>query len=117
MVTNEFNIVDLVNLGVALAILTAATLSVIYVIYGGISFILSGGQEDKIKQAIGTIRGAFIGLVITILAVTLVRIVGAVFNFDFLSVISWPRISELMRGVMDRILNSGGSVPGGGSLR
>lgn len=117
MVTQEFDVVDLVNLGVALAILTATSLAVFYIFYGGISFILSGGQEDKIKQALSTIRYAIVGLVVTILSVTIIRIVGAVFNFDFLSVINWDRIKELMSELLDRILQSGGEAPGPGSLR
>lgn len=119
MVTHEFNIVDLINLGVALAILSAGALAVIYIIWGGISFILSGGEEDKIKQAVQTLRYAVIGLVVTILSVTIIRIVGAIFNFDLLNSISWPRISELMSQLMERILSGSGNAlpPGPGTLR
>ena len=114
MVTNQFNIVDLLNLGVAIAIILAGGLSVFYIFVGGISFILSGGQEDKIRQAVHTIRYAIIGLIVTILSVTMIKIVGFIFGFDLLSVITWDRITFLMSQLIDRIV--GGSVGGAGML-
>jgi hypothetical protein len=119
MVTHQFNIVDLLNLGVAIAIILAGGLSVFYIFVGGISFILSGGQEDKIRQAIHTIRYAIIGLIVTILSVTIIKIVGFIFGFDLLSVISWDRITFLMSQLIDRIVggSAGGGLPGSGSLR
>lgn len=119
MVTHEFDIVDLVNMVVAIAIILAGVLSVFYIFVGGISFILSGGQEDKIKQAVHTIRYAIIGLIVTILSVTIIKIVGYVFGFDLLSLVSWSKISLLMSNLIDRIVtgSSGTNMPGAGTLR
>lgn len=120
MMPQEYSVVDIVNLGVALAIIVAGALSVFYIFYGGISFILSGGNEEKIKQAVHTIRYAIIGLIVTIFSVTIIKILGLIFGFDLLSLVSWERISALMSGVIDRVVtgtSSGSSVPGGGSLR
>lgn len=121
MVTKEFNLVDVANLGVAIAIILAGVLSVFYIFVGGISFILSGGQEDKIKQAVHTIRYAIIGLIITIVSVTVIQILGAIFGFDLLSVITWDKITQLMSDLIDRIVGQGGGstghLPGSGTLR
>lgn len=119
MVTQQFNIVDLINLGVAIAIILAVGLSVFYMFVGGISFILSGGQEEKIRAAIHTIRYAIIGLVVTILSVTIVKIIGFIFGFDLLAVVDWDRIGFLMNDLMSRIIGSGGTtpLPGTGTLR
>lgn len=119
MVTQDFNVVDLLNLGVAIAIILAGILSVFYIFMGGISFILSGGDEDKMKQAVHTIRYAIIGLIITIFAVTIIKIVGLVFGFDLVSLITWDKISFLMNDIMNKI-SSGSStngVPQLGTLR
>ena len=51
-----YNLIDIINLAVALGILVAGFLSIFYIFVGGISFILSGGDESKIKQAVHTIR-------------------------------------------------------------
>ncbi len=119
MVTSGLNIVDLLNLGVAIAIILAGILSVFYIFFGGISFILSGGQEDKIKQAVHTIRYAIIGLIVTIFSVTIIKILGLVFGFDLLSLITWDKITELMNDLIDKIATGGGgqSMPGSGTLR
>ena len=117
LISHEFSIVDLLNLGVALAILLAGTLSVFYIFFGGISFILSGGQEDKIKEAVHTIRYAIIGLVVTIMSVTLVKILGYAFGFDLLSLVTWDRITGLMNLIIERISSGGGQSVGGGTLR
>ncbi|MFH1012231.1 MAG: hypothetical protein V1760_00575 [Candidatus Peregrinibacteria bacterium] len=121
MVTTEFDIIDIANLAVAIAIIVAGILSVFYIFVGGISFILSGGQEDKIKQAVHTIRYAIIGLIVTILSVTIIKIVGLIFGFDLLSVITWSKISVLMNDLVDKIVGSGSGsssgLPGSGTLR
>jgi len=118
MVTTEFDIVDLVNLVVAIAIILAGALSVFYIFVGGISFILSGGQEDKIKQAVHTIRYAIIGLIVTILSVTIIKIVGYIFGFDLLSLISWDKISDLMSNLIERIVSGSATTGAGmGTLR
>lgn len=118
MVTGQFDLIDIANLAVAIAIILAGVLSVFYIFVGGISFILSGGQEEKIKQAVHTIRYAIIGLIVTILSVTIIKIVGLIFGFDLLSVITWQKISVLMNDLVNRIVGSGasssGGLPGGG---
>ncbi|MDP3975580.1 MAG: hypothetical protein Q8P95_01565 [bacterium] len=72
---------------IAWAIIIAAVLCIVFIFVGGISFILSGGQDDKIKQAVATIRYAIVGLIITIFSVTLVNLVTFIFKvpFDFVS--------------------------------
>ncbi len=108
----QLSIADLANLAFAIGILAAGILSVAYIFVGGISFILSGGQEDKIRQAINTIRYAVIGLIVTIGSIFIIQVVGYIFNFDLISILSWDRITELMGGLVDRIMNSGGSSQG-----
>lgn len=118
-VTAEFDIIDIANLAVAIAIILAGVLSVFYIFVGGISFILSGGQEDKIKQAVHTIRYAIIGLIVTIFSVTIIKILGLIFGFDLLSVISWDKISVLMNDLVDKIAGSSSGSSGfpSGGLR
>ena len=118
----EYDVIDLVNLGVAIAVLAAIVLTVFYVFRGGLSFILSGGQEEKIREAVNSIRYAVIGFVIVVFAVTGTRIIGAILGYEFLGIITFDRVSELMGEVIDRVINSSGgsssSAPsGGGTLR
>ena len=120
MVTSQFDILDLMNLAVGLGFLAAGVLSILYMFIGGISFILSGGQEDKIRQAFNTIRYAIIGLMVTLLSVGLVSFVGLIFDYELTTFISFDRIKELMLGLIDRAVSGGSSsnsLPGSGTLR
>ncbi len=114
----SYNLVDIINMGVALAILVAGLLSVFYIFYGGLSFILAARDEAKIKQAVHTIRYAIIGLVVTIFAVTFIAIVGNIFGFNLVSYITWDKIGEMIQAIMDAITGQGGrSIPGQGTLQ
>lgn len=82
------NLTDIVYLFVALAILGSGALSIVFIFFGGFSFILSGGDEGKVKQAIHTIRYAIIGLIVSLLSLVFVPLIGDLFNlnlhfFDF----------------------------------
>lgn len=114
----SYNLVDIINMAVALAILAAGLLSVFYIFYGGISFILAAGREDKIKEAVHTIRYAIIGLIVTIFAVTFIAIVGKIFGFNLVSYITWEKIGEMIQNIMQALTGQDGrSLPGSGSLQ
>ncbi len=81
------DIIQIVEVFIALALIAASFLCLIFIIVGGITFILSAGNEDKVKKAVHTIRYAIIGLFFTFLAFFLVawisRLLGIPFNIDF----------------------------------
>jgi len=58
----------------------AALLSVVFVMYGGVSYILSQAEPEKTKKALGTIINAVIGLAITIIAASVVSFVASRFG-------------------------------------
>jgi Flp pilus assembly pilin Flp len=110
-----YSFFELANLAVAVAILFAGGLSVFYIFVGGISFILSGGQEEKIKQAVHTIRYAIIGLIVTFIAITIITVVGSVLDFNLVSYLSWEKINELIDKILNSLSNQGSG--GSGTLR
>ncbi|MFH0776596.1 MAG: hypothetical protein V1936_03230 [Patescibacteria group bacterium] len=79
----NLNLGDVVYLFAALAILGAGALSIVFIFFGGFSFILSGGEEAKVKQAIHTIRYAIIGLIIALLSLVFVPLIGKLFGVNF----------------------------------
>lgn len=95
----EYNIVEIINRGLAYAIIIAGLLSVIFIFVGGISFILSGGAEEKIKQAVSTIRYAIIGLIVTVLAVVIVGTVGKALGLDIIRYINFKDIIETVTSI------------------
>ena len=96
-------LMDLVQMFVVYAFIIAAALSAIFIFVGGISFILSGGNDEKIKQAINTIRYSIIGLIVTILSFTFVTIVGRMFGLNFLDYLSYGQIKESV----NRLISTG----------
>jgi hypothetical protein len=65
---------EAVNYSVAIAILVAGGLSILFFFFGGIQFITSGGDEEKSKKAVVTIRYSIIGLLVVIFSVTFVSL-------------------------------------------
>lgn len=96
-----YNVIEILNRGIAYAIIIAGFLSVAFIFFGGISFILSGGQEDKIKQAVSTIRYAIIGLIVTVLAVAIVGTVGKALGLDIIKYINFGDIIDTITGITE----------------
>lgn len=101
----EYDIIEILNKGLAYAIIIAGLLSVVFIFIGGISFILSGGKEDKIKEAVSTIRYAIIGLIITVLAIVIVSAVGRAMGLD---VIRYINFSDIINTIQDITGEGGG---------
>lgn len=59
----------------------AAIAAVVFIITGGVRFILSQGEPDKTKQALSTIINAAIGLTISIAAATFITFVAGRFHW------------------------------------
>ena len=58
----------------------AGSLSVIFLIVGGIMYTTSAGNESTTKKAKGTITGAIVGLIICIMAFAIVNFVLTTFK-------------------------------------
>ncbi|PKL36486.1 hypothetical protein CVV38_01100 [Candidatus Peregrinibacteria bacterium HGW-Peregrinibacteria-1] len=102
-----FEVMEIINRGIAYAIIIAGFLSVVFIFYGGISFILSGGQEEKIKAAVSTIRYAIIGLIVTILSIVIVGTVGKALGLDIVQYINFRDVIDTITGITSGS-NSGG---------
>ena len=100
------NVVDFITTILAYGILAAVILSVFFIFYGGIAFILSGGKDDKIKSAVNIIRYSIIGLVITFLSIGIISIVGRIFNIDLVKYIRFERIMQTVSDITSRLVGS-----------
>jgi len=91
------SVIEIVATFVALGLIAATILCLIYIIFGGISFILSAGNEEKIKRAVHTIRFAVIGLFVSFIAFFLVRFITNLLDIPF--ELSFSNIVDLMRDI------------------
>lgn len=103
----NYDVLQIINRGIAYAIIIAGFLSVVFIFVGGISFILSGGQEEKIKSAVSTIRYAIIGLVITILATVIIGTVGKAMGLDIIQYINFGEIIDTIKSITAHSSGSG----------
>lgn len=65
---------------VTIILILAVVVSLMFLIWGGIRWTMSGGDKGKIDQARGTITAALIGLLISFLSFFIVSIVSYVFT-------------------------------------
>jgi uncharacterized membrane protein len=79
----EGSILDIIATFIALSLILASILCLVFIIVGGISFILSAGNEEKIKKAVHTIRFAIIGLIVTFIALFAVAWISKLLAIPF----------------------------------
>ena len=72
----------IIQAGITLLFIAAIILALIYLIQGGIQWIASGGDKQRIDQARLKLTYAVIGLVIVFAAFFLVNIVGDFFKIN-----------------------------------
>lgn len=112
----NYSVLDLVQIFVVYAFIIAAGLAALFIFIGGVNFILSGGDEEKIKKAVNTIRYSIVGLIVTILSFTFVTIVGRIFGLDFMSYLSYDKIRTSITQLIDNS-KSGSSNSGNSYFR
>lgn len=95
------SIIDIVATFIALALIAASILCLVFIIIGGISFILSAGNEDKIKKAVHTIRYAIIGLIVTFVAFFAVSFISRLLDIPF--ELNFSTIIDLMQEIFQAL--------------
>ena len=74
----------ILQLSVALLFLAATLLSLLYVFFGGIKWLVSQGDKKNIEDARNTIVYAIIGLVISLTAFLVINVLGTFFHIPIL---------------------------------
>lgn len=95
------NVIDIVATFIALSLIAASILCLVFIIVGGISFILSAGNEDKIRKAVHTIRFAIIGLIVTFLAFFAVSFISNLLEIPF--ELNFSQIVDLMQEIFQAL--------------
>lgn len=91
------SIVEIVATFVALGLIVATILSLVFIIVGGITFILSAGNEEKIKKAVQTIRFSIIGLFVSFIAFFIVSFLARLLDIPF--ELNFSMIVDLMQDI------------------
>lgn len=88
---NANSIGPIVGAAVAFILVIAALISLFFLIWGGISWITSGGDKAKVESARGRIIAAIVGLVIAFLAFFILSLVLSFFGLS-LSNLTLPHL-------------------------
>lgn len=72
---------------ISLMLFIAVTLAIFFLIFGGIQWILSGGEKTKLQAARNKLTYAIIGLVVTFLSFFIISVVGYFFKLDLLKIL------------------------------
>jgi uncharacterized membrane protein len=100
IVPRTMDIQTVVNELIAYAIILAGFLAIVYLLWGGIQYIISGGKDDKVKAATGTIRNAIIGLIVTILSVSIINFISRLFKLDLANYVSFEHILNIINNLL-----------------
>lgn len=94
---------EFILLIISIFVLAAGMLSILFILWGGLLLILSGGKDDKIKPAINTIRFAVIGVVVTVMTIFLFPVFGRLLWLDVEKYAKPQRIFEKIEQIGDKI--------------
>jgi hypothetical protein len=75
LVATDFALIGLAFVDIALRL--AALVTIGYIIWGGIQFVIAQGEADRTKKARQTIINALIGLIIALIATAMVVFIGS----------------------------------------
>jgi hypothetical protein len=67
-VSGNYTAGNMITTGVAIVVLVAIVCAVLFIVWGGVMLILSGGKDEKVKPAINSIRYSVIGLIVIVIA-------------------------------------------------
>lgn len=110
-VAENLDLIEMFIRIIAVAFIVAGVLAVVFIFFGGISFILSGGNEEKIKQAISTIRYSIIGLVFSVGAIFVVGVLAKFLGIsDTINFLRYSEILETIRMITGGFSSGGSSV-------
>ena len=76
------NLNDLIRTVLRTAIVGAAIISVVYLIYNGIKYMVSGGDATKTEEAQKGLANAIIGLVVALAAYLIVEFITGMLGYD-----------------------------------
>lgn len=74
---------SVIQWGTTVLVITAVILALFFLIWGGIEWITSGGNKEKVQAAQKKIVFASVGLIIVLVSFMIINIVGGLFGVNF----------------------------------
>ncbi len=84
----------IISNAITVVFVVAAILVLIMLIWGGIEWVLSGGDKEKVANARKRIIASLVGMALIALAFLIVRVVGEIFGFNVLGNLTIPALDK-----------------------
>lgn len=88
----QLGVSDLVSKAISIVLFIAFVAALLYLIYGGIRWIMSGGDKEATGKAKGTVTAALIGLAIVLGSWILINLILTLFGGGSLNALSLPSL-------------------------
>jgi hypothetical protein len=98
---------DIIRVGVSLVVLVAGLCSILFIVWGGLMLILSGGKDEKVKPAINSIRYAVIGIIVIVIAIFVAPKVSEMLGLGTHQYLSPQNIFNTIKTLMNQIFGGG----------
>ena len=99
-----YSLEQLMTVGIAILLLIAIILTVVFVLWGWFLLVISGGDEQKVSPAINMIRYSAIGLLLMFVIILVIPALSSAVGFEAVGQKFKPgTIFQTMRCVADRV--------------
>lgn len=85
-IPNNVSVAKLLGNSISIMLIAAVIITLIFLILGGIAWITSGGDKQKVGAARARITYAIVGLVVALGGFLIVTIIGYFFNVNLLNI-------------------------------
>lgn len=105
--SGNYSAADIIRVWVSLVVLVAGLCSILFIVWGWLMLILSGGKDEKVKPAINSIRYAVIGIIVIVIAIFVAPKVSEMLGLGTHQYLSPQNIFNTIKILMNQIF--GGS--------
>ena len=114
-INQAYDLEDIVRVGIALVVLVSGFMAVLFIIWGGVMLILSGGKDEKVKPAVNSIRFAVIGVIVIILSLFLVPKLGDMLGMNVSKYVDPKQIFATIQNLSSKFFGTSDSIELGSS--
>lgn len=115
LVNTAYELSDIVRIAIALVVLVSGFMAVVFILWGGVKLILSGGKDEKVKPAVNSIRFAVLGIIVIIVALFVTPKVGDMLGLNVSQYVDPQEIFQTIQGLSGKFFGTTSGVDLGSS--
>lgn len=115
LVNNAYELTDVVRIAIALVVLVSGFMAVIFILWGGVMLILSGGKDEKVKPAVNSIRFAVLGVIVIIIALFVTPKIGDMLGLNVSQYVDPKEIFSTIQSLSGKFFGTSDAINLGSS--